>query len=329
MKNRLSILLSLMLSSLVYAQSEECQIADYPFNNNADNQVSSNFNGTVYGAQLTDDKDGVSNSAYEFDGVNDYIGITNQPVISSTNFTITAWANMAGFGGGQHPYNPIFVQRNSVISSTSSLIALFAQYTDNKVSFLVRNQAYSNLTPITVVGDVIDFDEWHFYAAVKDSTSLTLYVDSVAVGTVPCPTLGPFNTGTDNADIGRHYYSGAAKSFFNGTIDDVEIYDCALAEEEILEIYNPIIKPPVSLVENYNELISFYPNPVTSVLEIENLTDVNTQVQILTMQGQVINTFDLETNHVIDASMLPSSTYFLRVFSNSQIQVYKFIKTQE
>ncbi|MGQ9848276.1 MAG: LamG domain-containing protein, partial [Bacteroidales bacterium] len=44
-----------------------------PFNGNANDESGSGNNGTVNGAALTQDRFGVNNKAYQFDGVNDYI----------------------------------------------------------------------------------------------------------------------------------------------------------------------------------------------------------------------------------------------------------------
>ena len=45
----------------------------YPFSGNANDQSGNGNHATVYGATLTADRFGNPNSAYWFDGVNDYI----------------------------------------------------------------------------------------------------------------------------------------------------------------------------------------------------------------------------------------------------------------
>lgn len=313
--------------SQIMAQSE-CIIADYPFNNSADNTISNNFNGIIYGPQIDEDRDGNLNSAYLFDGIGDYISIENQPVISSTNFTITVWANMQGSGGGPNERNPIFVQRNNIVSSTSSLIALFAQYVDNKVTFLVRNQASGNIIPISVEGGLIDFNEWHFYAAVKDSSFLRLYIDGIEVGAVSCPVLGPFNTGTDHVDIGRHYYSGTAKSFFNGYIDDVEIFNCALSEVEIQEIYEPVVNPPFSVENEEKNMLTLFPNPTNDILTLKLIDAEEVDVELYTLTGQVLAKYKISEDLTMDISHLPEAPYFVKVINERNFKVYKFLKTE-
>ena len=54
-------------------------IAYYPFNNNSINVVADRFHGTVYGAATALDRFGHANSAYYFDGLNDYINMGSIP----------------------------------------------------------------------------------------------------------------------------------------------------------------------------------------------------------------------------------------------------------
>ena len=48
-------------------------VSYYPFNGNANDESTNNFNGTVIGASLTFDRFNQPNSAYNFDGIDDYI----------------------------------------------------------------------------------------------------------------------------------------------------------------------------------------------------------------------------------------------------------------
>ncbi|HEY4205695.1 MAG TPA: hypothetical protein VGM31_02740, partial [Puia sp.] len=80
--NRLRFAILVTLSSLAGPVVCRCQdittglIAYYPFNGNADDATGNGNNGSlVNGPTLTTDKMGNPNSAYYFDGVDDYIKI--------------------------------------------------------------------------------------------------------------------------------------------------------------------------------------------------------------------------------------------------------------
>lgn len=321
------------LSYLTYAQyDEDCSLLYYPFNNNANNTVLNDFHGTIYGASLSTDMFNSDDEVYEFDGINDYIAIENQPVVTTENFTITTWVKMQGPGGGGNQRNPVFVQRNNIVSSTSSLIGLFGQYVDNKVTFLVRNQNSVNTNAIIAEADDLGFNEWHFLAAVKDDSFIKLYIDSMMVDSVACPILGSFSTNTDNSDIGRHYYNNSAKSYFNGKIDDFRIFDCALEGYEILDIYNETLEEEdttnnVSVLDYNKPNVEIFPNPTNSIIHLQNYSSNNLAFKLYTLEGSIIEEGVLEGKTDFDLSTKPAGTYFIQVFDNVYSDVFKIIKT--
>ena len=74
----------------------------WPFNGNANDESGNGNNGTVNGATLTSDINNISNQAYSFDGVNDFISIGNLTVINGNNSrSFVAWVkiNPAQNGG--------------------------------------------------------------------------------------------------------------------------------------------------------------------------------------------------------------------------------------
>src|SRR5207245_1406816 len=70
----------------------------YPFSGNANDFSGNNHNGTVYGAQLAGDRFGNPNSAYLFNGINNYIAVGNLgSIISSDEISICFWAKADSF----------------------------------------------------------------------------------------------------------------------------------------------------------------------------------------------------------------------------------------
>ena len=78
---KLLLLLSVFSVTLGTAQSVPNYVPTnglvgwWPFNGNANDISGNGNNGTVYGATLTNDRNGNLNSAYDLDGSNDYIQI--------------------------------------------------------------------------------------------------------------------------------------------------------------------------------------------------------------------------------------------------------------
>jgi hypothetical protein len=75
----------------------------WPFNGNANDESGNGNHGTVNGATLTSDRNGVANSAYSFDGTSNYIN-SNVKNINGTSFSLSVWfwVDDKGFMGGNH-----------------------------------------------------------------------------------------------------------------------------------------------------------------------------------------------------------------------------------
>src|SRR5688500_5543160 len=70
--------------------------ASYPFNGNANDHSGNGNNGAVLGATLIADRYGTSDSAYGFDGEDDYIRIPDSAGLNFTgDFSISAWVRTA------------------------------------------------------------------------------------------------------------------------------------------------------------------------------------------------------------------------------------------
>ena len=88
------IALSLTISTSTFAQTVNLQkglVAYFPFNRNANDESGNGNNGTVYGASLTADRNGKTNSAYSFNGNSSYIKIPHKNIYNSANLTISCW----------------------------------------------------------------------------------------------------------------------------------------------------------------------------------------------------------------------------------------------
>lgn len=85
--------------------------------------------------------------------------------------------------------------------------------------------------PYVTVIDNPDLNQWYYVSAVYNGTHSLSYVNATQVATTiiyytPCENAFP-------VDIGYQW-----SNYFNGTIDEVRIYDRALSAEEIETLYN-------------------------------------------------------------------------------------------
>ena len=94
------------------------------------------------------------------------------------------------------------------------------------------------------------------------------------------------------------------QEIFDGKIDDVRIYNCALDSIQIDSICNT---PPVTVRENVkNHVIDIFPNPTTGMFTVANATG---DIQVYDLLGNLV----LRSNKKeIDMGNYPSGIYIVR-----------------
>ena len=173
-------------------------------------------NGTIYEATWVSGKYG---SALIFDGINDYVNINsaNDIPTGTSNRTIEAWFKTSYDNSPGPQQKAIVSYGNASFSQYFSL----AHFTNNKLGVGgFGNDCISDIT--------INDGNWHHGAATYDGTTVSIYVDGVL--NVTCAKS--FNTVLTKFEIGTA--SGWwGNPYFNGTIDEVKIYNRVLSAEEI------------------------------------------------------------------------------------------------
>jgi len=110
----------------------------------------------------------------------------------------------------------------------------FSLSTMNGGEFLVVSDGTSYNA--TAGGDIND-GNWHQLAATYDGSMMKLYVDG-ALSASSTSYSGALPNNTYPVWIGRNYDPDNSSDFFNGTIDEVQIYNRSLSAEQITAFYN-------------------------------------------------------------------------------------------
>jgi hypothetical protein len=220
----------ILINGLAYADICNGLVAYYPFNGNADD-ASGNYNhGAIYGATLTTDKDGNANSAYQFDGVDDYIEITNDPSLNEyDNLSILAWIKTDS--GGR------IIQKMTWRDCSGIRSGWMLHCGENLAgNFGVGTPPDDKLPGFIADAIAINDGKWHFIGLTWDDANDTvkLYIDGQEA-------LSAFedrhiNSNTRPVIIGKmHCYD---QNHFAGVIDEVRIYNRTLSGNEIKSIYD-------------------------------------------------------------------------------------------
>ncbi|WP_344715896.1 M28 family peptidase [Winogradskyella damuponensis] len=118
---------------------------------------------------------------------------------------------------------------------------------------------------------------------------------------------------------------GATNQLFSPTANGN--YAVEISTGLCTEISNCITYNALSTEEFTEEDLSFYPNPVTSVLNIDNLKQKELIITVNDVSGKMIykNTFR-QGSFEIDFKNKPSGVYFINVVSKTKASTFKIVK---
>ena len=268
MKKYFYLFLLQLLYSNIYSQVNPNAglVAWYPFNGNA-NDESGNHNDPVFNnATLTIDRFGNANSAYHFNGVNNYMRIPNRPVINMDNqITLSAWVRPTGFYYGIcHASSILSKGGGNYLPGDYALRfddALFSR--GNGCGDTICDTLHQNFRGTgTVMVHYIPFinkDQWYAVTYTNDGTTANLYVDCQLAYSVKFP-----ETFSNSNDL---YIGRVNDEFFpfwmNGDLDDIRIYNRALDTSAVFALCHlkpGIVKPPeqekpIQIEERKNDLV--------------------------------------------------------------------------
>jgi len=173
----------------------------------------------VGGASFTK---GMVGPGFVFDGVDDWVRIPNSASLSQTRITVDAWV----YPTGKQGTNRHIVSKDNDQRTWEYILA--ATFYDT----FTANVWLANNVFVEALGTTpIQLNTWYHVAMTHDGTKLRLYLNGVleaisdAVGDI-VPTVNPVGIGGNSAPV-----------FFQGIIDEAQIFSRALTDAEILAIY--------------------------------------------------------------------------------------------
>jgi len=252
-------------------------IGYYPFNGNANDMSPFKKDGIVVGATLTSDRNGNLNSAYYFDGIDDYIMIDDSLLISNT-FTISFWANSEKTTGN----STILCDGSESVSGNDFEI----DFIGNDIGIRADKNAILNHKD-DVISELQNLDlvkNWVHVVWVMDPTCSKIFVNGIQKAVI---NEAGSNIGYHDgyALIGARKVLSNMDYFFNGKIDDLLFYNNrCLTQSEIDALYNGNV---------YFETITVYDT-------IHVFDTVKVYKNISVTDTLIINVAISEVNSVID-----------------------------
>jgi hypothetical protein len=229
-----------LVITLITKSLSEGLIAHYPFNGNAEDQTANHFDGLVHGAVLTTDRKGIDSSAFLFDGINDYINVPHDSALNLLgNFTISLWTKVSS---NQQPHEGIndilrkWTGNHQGYPFSISYLNTFADDLHEDKIILVRYDGQACGNAPTMYTPTISNDTFLHVVLVKENDKIRYYLNNVLVEEITDTTASSSCSVENTADmtIGCR---GNLVRFFKGVIDDIRIYDRALGDSEVGELY--------------------------------------------------------------------------------------------
>jgi hypothetical protein len=239
----LSLLVLATLSISLQAQiPTDGLILYYPFNGNSIDESGNGYNATVNGAVLTTDRFGYANSAYEFDGNDDniYFSDANQTLFNSgqEGYTICGWFNT---------YDIKLFPQDIFNTEPHRVIALEYKHwvdADKYTPYFIGDGNNWSAIDYGSKSDYIE-NEWYFFTITKNGENYKLFINSILNGEVDVPVAQDFQTNVTGFYLGSISWNS---QFFKGKLDDYRIYNRALNECEISELYNEFGEIPEATI---------------------------------------------------------------------------------
>lgn len=309
--------------SLAQVNLDSGLVAHYPFNGNANDESGNGYSGTVLGAGITSDQFGNQNSAYLFDGINDYM-VTSNSVENNfdipNNISIAVWVRLDNAND--------FLQAAVSKAELAGYEIGYYGNTNKKyfINFYVGGSYRTCLSQ-----SFAKESEWVHLVGIYEHTPgssgiVKFYVDGIledeniigadyGITNSNVPFVIGANPNNSNPTINK---------FWDGALDEVYVYNRVLNQSEIdtLSASNP-----TNIVSINNE-INIYPNPTTNYLSVE-LDKKNTDfdIEILDLNGRAITSESVKTNQkIVDVSNFDKGVYFIRIQTEDFIKTTKIIK---
>ena len=169
---------------------------------------------------------GNSDSAYEFDGIDDYVDCGTDSTLNLTgSLTISAWIFPKTFGA--RGYGRILDKGDGTKG-----YSFYVKQSTSGISFITYGGVISNSN-----SGVITLNKWQHAVIVYDeiTKTVTFYVDGQPVGS-STNAVNPLDSSVSPLAIGIRGYDFSRG--FNGIIDEVRIYNEALTDDEVLYVFN-------------------------------------------------------------------------------------------
>lgn len=160
----------------------------------------------------------------KFDGVDDDVTVTHSSSLLIDKITVSAWIN---YNATPDEYWQTIVEKNWVLDSSFWFGLNFTE--GNRILMLgIKNDTGDR---VDVYTPALDYGRWYYVAGTYDGSKIKAYINGTLINETNQTGL---ISNTDTLVIGAH---NGPSSLFNGTIDNVKVFNRTLTASEIAQQY--------------------------------------------------------------------------------------------
>lgn len=289
-------------------------IAYYPFNSNANDHSGNCINGITNGVTSSDDRFGRPNSCYFFNGtIENYIYVPNASSLQTNQYTYSIWCYLESLPDLNSSF---FIMSNGGAIHDQIINAINHTSISNGWNASGYNKGIPNQYILNSNLD-LETNKWTHYVVTRSSNGMKLYIN----GTLEAIDTTTYNLTPDYGDpeifIGMR---GNSTYPFYGKIDDLRIYNRAVSDKEVKDLFNEqicttFISVTDTLFINTN-ITSFnpvmydihfkaYPNPTHDhlIIDFEDISKLtNYSIKINNSAGLTVFASTIN-NQILDIDM--------------------------
>lgn len=209
-------------------------IGRWEFNGNANDASGTSNHGVVTGATLTQDRCGNANSAYHFNGTNNYIQMPFTGPLLNNSRSISFWCRSTNTFTNSP--RSIFTYGNGALPG--GCFQIVYNYCTSGIGLEVGSQSFTSQNNCLADGN------WHHVVATYQSCSCSyittrIYIDGALIP-MSCNVIGTSQFLNTNANCPLNIGKGACglNRFFQGDLDDFYLYNRALDPSEVRSLFN-------------------------------------------------------------------------------------------
>jgi hypothetical protein len=204
-------------------------VSFYPFCGNTEDWGPNNIDGLSVGAESTSDRFGNAYSAYKFNNSTDnnyqFVEIPTGNTYFDSNFTISIWSRL-DYWSSQYP--------QFLFGDNANLNWTFTQNgSDSIVNFFFEPFSNSGIQFGNVSGNLDPFT-WNHLVLISENYQNKLFINGNLAGTSNQVTP---QQSQQNSEFLRLGFGPSNLTHFNGSLDDIGIWNRALTAEEVQQLY--------------------------------------------------------------------------------------------